>query len=91
MATTTNLQDVRVLLEKKQLYIGITRTLKALKTGAISKVYVASNTPKDVKDDLSYYTSLSGAQMVTLDEPNTELGVTCRKPFPISVIGVIKE
>ncbi|MEK6960433.1 MAG: ribosomal L7Ae/L30e/S12e/Gadd45 family protein [Nanoarchaeota archaeon] len=91
MAKTTPIQDIKILLEKKQLYLGLTRTLKALKVGKVSKVYLASNTPKEVKSDLTYYGNLSGAQVVTLDQPNVELGVACRKPFPIAVIGVIKE
>lgn len=91
MATTNHLQDIKSLLEKKQLYLGLTRTLKALKTGRVSKVYLASNTPKEVKADIAYYGSMCGAQVVTLEQPNVELGIVCRKPFPIAVIGVVNE
>ena len=91
MAATNHLQDIKTLLEKKQLCIGLTRTLKGLKTGKIAKVYVAANAPKEAKADISYYTSLGGTEMVDLEQPNVELGVACRKPFPISVIGVLKE
>ena len=91
MANVNHLADIKALLEKKRLFIGLDRTIKALKSGNLAMVYVASNTPKDVKADITYYGSLSGAQVIELTQPNEELGVTCRKPFPIAVIGVTKE
>ena len=89
MATT--LGDVRTLHEKKRLIIGQERTIKALKSGMIAKVILASNAPKETKADMVYYSALSGIEVVELDKPNEELGATCRKPLPISVIGVRKE
>ena len=91
MADARHLHDLKSLFERKRLYLGLSRTVKALKAGRIAKVYMASNTPKEVKSDLTYYGMLSGAEIVLLEQPNKELGIAVRKPFPISVIGVVKE
>lgn len=89
MATTAT--EIRNLHEKKQLIIGEDVTLKAVKTGRVSKILLASNAASTVKEDMSYYGTISGIEVVNLDQPNEELGAICRKPFSISVIGVRKE
>lgn len=88
---TATATQIRSLHEKKQIIIGQDLTLKAVKTGRVSRILLASNAPSSVKDDMSYYSTISGVEVVNLDYPNEELGAICRKPFPISVIGVRKE
>lgn len=81
--------ELRKLLSDKKLIIGKDRTLKQLKVGKLKKVFVAANSPSELKEDLKYYCSLGNAELIELTYPNEELGVICKKPFSISVVGVI--
>jgi len=74
--------------DKKGLVIGTQRTLKRLKMGEIKKVYVSSNCPKDVLDDLEHYSKIYNIPLVKLKENNEELGIICKKPFHISVLSL---
>ena len=57
----------------------------------IEKVIISGNCPENVIDDLNYYTSINKTKTLKVDYPNTELGVICKKPFSISVLGILKE
>jgi len=71
--------------------IGTNETVKRLKLGKVTKVFLSSNTPKAVVADIEYYSGLGKVEVVKLEQPNAELGTICRKPFPISVLSVSKE
>lgn len=84
------LAEIKKLLEEDKIIIGTNATTKQLKLGRIAKIYLSKNTPKEVKGDIEYYSKLGGVEIVNLDQNNEELGTVCRKPFPISVLGVKK-
>ncbi len=85
------LEEIRKLLKTKRLVIGTERTIKAIKTGKLSKVVYSSNCPKDVKSDIEQYCKLGNIDAIDLDIANDELGVICKKPFSISVVGIAHE
>lgn len=85
------MEDIKKLVKEKKVFIGADQTIKNLKLGKLSKVFVASNCPDNLKEDIKHYAALSGTEVVELDIPNDELGLMCRKPFSISVFGVKKE
>jgi len=72
----------------KGLVFGTERTLKKLKMNELKKVYVSSNCPEDVLSDLEHYAKIHGVELVKLKENNEELGIICKKPFPISVLSL---
>ena len=74
--------------EGKGLIFGTHRTLKKLKMGEIKKVYVSSNCPKNVLDDVEHYSKIHKIPLEKLKESNEELGVVCKKPFHISVLSI---
>jgi large subunit ribosomal protein L30e len=82
---------IRKLVGTPKLVIGTERTIKALKLGRIEKIYLASNCVEDVERDIQHYGKLSKASVLKLNYPNDELGMLCKKPFSISIIGIIKE
>jgi len=59
-----------------------------LKQGKLSDVLVAKNYPK--KEEIESLATISGASVTVLKQTNDEIGVMCKKPFAISVIGVKK-
>jgi large subunit ribosomal protein L30e len=86
----TSIDDIKKALKEGKVIIGTSRTIKALKLGKVSKVFLTSNCPSDVKDDIEYYSKLGKVKVVKLKQPNVELGVLCKKPFPISVLSFQK-
>ena len=84
------ISELRKLLAEKKLLIGTERTVKALKIGKIEKVFLSLNCPSKVKEDIKHYSKLSKASVSQLKYPNDELGVLCKKPYSISVLGLVK-
>jgi len=89
--TSDIVTELRKLLTDKKLIIGKDRTLKNLKTGKVSKVFVSVNCPSDWKEDLKYYCGFANIELKELTYPNDELGTICKKPFSISVMGVMSQ
>ena len=90
MAKKINLAELKKMLKSGNVIIGTERAVKNLKLGKVEKVLLSSNCPAKVEKEINYYTGLSGAESYKLDYPNDELGVICKKPFPISVLALIK-
>ena len=61
-----------------------------LKLGKIGKVLLSANCPASVEKSVLHYSALSEAEPIKLKYANDELGVICKKPFSISMIGVLK-
>lgn len=80
--------EIKKLLDSDKLIIGAQRTLKALRAGEIEKVYVAVNPKPELGRDVAEYAKLSDVEVVDTAVPNDELGTLCKKPYPISVIGL---
>lgn len=89
-STESILKQLKKDLESKKVVIGAQRTLKLLRQGKIARVLVAQNSTDVLKDDLVYYSKNGGFEIVELDVPNEELGVLCKKPFSISLLGILK-
>ncbi|MEM4336860.1 MAG: ribosomal L7Ae/L30e/S12e/Gadd45 family protein [Candidatus Woesearchaeota archaeon] len=85
-----HIDDIRKLLNTKKLIIGTDRSMKNLKIGKLSKIYVSKNCPNNIKEDIKYYGGLAGTEVIELEETNEELGIACKKPFFISVVSVLK-
>ena len=82
--------EIKKILKAGNVIIGTERTIKSLKLGKVQKVLMSSNCPSNVEKDISYYANLTGTEFHKLDFPNDELSVICKKPFAISVLGILK-
>lgn len=89
-AVDKDVAEIRKLLKSKSLIIGSERTLKNLKLGKVSKVYVSSNCSEKTKGAIEHYSKLSNTNVIKLKYPNDELGTVCKKPFSISVLSAMK-
>lgn len=85
MAKVVSLEEFKHLLAAKKLVFGTDETLKLLHSGRLSKIFVSSNCDNIVKLSIER----SGIECVVLSESSDEVGVVCKKPFSISVIGVL--
>lgn len=82
------LSELKKHVKEKKLIVGTKATMKRLRTGKLSAVFVSSNCPAGVKGDIAHYSTLSGTRVVQLAIPNEELGTICKKFFQVSVAGV---
>jgi len=84
------IEEIRKLLDSEKLLLGTDRTLKAMRSGTLKKIYIASNIDKKIKEDIEHYKEMSDFEILELKENNVDLGTICKKPFSISVIGLVK-
>jgi large subunit ribosomal protein L30e len=82
--------EIRKLMADKRLVLGTEQAIKMVRQGKLAKVYLSSNCPPDVKADLQKFCGLAGIECQDLNVSNEELGVWCKKPFAISIVGVLK-
>jgi large subunit ribosomal protein L30e len=87
---TQNYTDVitKAVIDNNAI-IGAKNTIKKLKTGKISKIYVASNIAKMYDEDIEYYAQLANVQVQKIPFTAAELGILCKKPFHITVLGIL--
>jgi len=72
-----------------KVIIGTDRSIKALKRGEAKLVIAASNCPRQVLEDIQYYTSIGGAKFHVFKGDSKELGLACGKPFTVNVVAVV--
>lgn len=78
--------ELRNALKEKTLTFGIDSAMKKLKNGKAKVVFLASNASNKMKEDIGYYTQLSGAKFILLDQPSTELQLICKRGHPVTVV-----
>ncbi len=83
-----NISELKKLLKTDKIILGTDRTLKLLKLGSADRVFLSCNCPEEVKKDIEYYAKLSNVPLIHLKQPNDELGILCKKPYPVSVLSV---
>lgn len=81
-----SMNELKKALKEKGLVFGTNRTIRNLKSGKAKAVFLAKNCPKNVREDVKYYSELCKAKVYELEEPNDELALICKKNFPVSVL-----
>lgn len=82
--------EIKKFMKEKRLVIGTNQTMDKLRRGGIEKVFISSNCPEGVVDDLETYTKMSGIKLEKLKVNSIDLGTICKKQFNIAVLGVLK-
>lgn len=73
-----------------KLIIGKKTVLKNLKSGGLAGVVYSSNCPKNLLEDLSYYSKLNKIEIENFNDNSEKLGEACGKPFNVLVVGIKK-
>tara|TARA_Y100000310_G_C20580360_1_gene762661 strand:+ start:830 stop:1108 length:279 start_codon:yes stop_codon:yes gene_type:complete len=92
MAKKEDIKEIKELKSSVQdgkALIGKERVVKALRSGKVAKVFLASNCPSKIKDDILHYANLASVNIVELEQDNEELGIVCKKNFFVAVVGII--
>jgi large subunit ribosomal protein L30e len=82
--------EIKKNLKSDKLVIGTERTLSSLRKGKLTVIFLTSNCPQDIQEHVEHYSKLSGCSVEHLSIPNDEFGAFCKKPFAISVAGLLK-
>jgi ribosomal protein L30E len=90
METKDALEDVKKLIRDKRFIIGTQNTMKKLKSNKLERIWLSSNVPTDIKDDITKYSEMNNVAVAQLDIPNDELGVICKKQFSVSIVSLAK-
>jgi len=73
-----------------KVLLGANSALKSARLGRARLIIVASNCPKNIRDDIEYYCKLSGIPLLIYRGSSLDLGAVCGKPFMVSAL-VIRE
>ena len=82
--------DIKEALKANKLIVGTKRTVKALRKEELASVFLASNCPEMLEEDVKHFASFDSVPVEKLTITCDELGVLCKKPFLVSVVGVLK-
>ena len=83
-------EEIKKLLGSDKLIIGADKTMKAMRAGKLKKIFLASNANPKIVKDIEYYKDLAKIEIEVLSLTNEEIGAVCRKPYMISIMGVLK-
>lgn len=81
--------ELKKLLASNKLVFGSEEALKLLRQGKLERVFLSANCSPIVKSDIESLCKTGNIECVVLTQSNDEIGVICRKPFSISVVGVM--
>ncbi len=81
-----DMKDLKAKLQDGKVIIGKDRVLKHLREKSVAKVFLASNCPKDLKEDVLHLAKLAKVPIVESALNNEELGLFCKKNFFIAVL-----
>jgi len=82
--------EIKAAITTKKIIIGTKEVVRAIKTGAVKKVVVASNMPENVSKDIEHYNKVSKLDVNKFNGTGKQLGVFCGKPFSISIVAIKK-
>ena len=81
-----SLEELRKALKEKTLAYGSKEAIQNLRNGKAKAVLISSNCSKIIKSTLERYSKLSGAKVIELKQPSSELALLCKRGHPISVL-----
>lgn len=76
--------DLREEIKKGKPIFGYEATMRKLKKGELSKIYLSANC-KD-RSGILKLAKQFGVEAIQLNDTNSQLGVVCKKPYAISVL-----
>mgnify|MGYP002625427035 FL=1 len=79
-------RSIRVAVDTGDVTLGSEKSIQSLKLGKGQLVIVAANTPKDIVEDVEYYTNLSDIPSYTYEGSSVELGSVYGKPFTVATL-----
>ncbi len=82
--------DIKTLLKKNKYVFGKKEAMRELLKGNAKVVIISSDCPKEVREDIEYYTKIANVELLIYPGSAYELAELCGRPHPIAVISVIE-
>jgi large subunit ribosomal protein L30e len=83
-------RGIRVAVDTGDVILGSEKSIQSLKLGKGALAIVASNAPKEIVEDVEYYSSFSEIPVTVYEGSSVDLGSVCGKPFTVATL-VIKD
>ena len=71
-----------------KVLFGANVALQNAKTGKAKMIILASNCPKDIKEDIEYYCKLSKVPVMTYKGASMDLAAVCNRLFIITALSI---
>ena len=81
-----SLADLKKALKEKKVTLGGGETVKKVRLGKVSTIFIAEDCKPSVEEQILYYQKMGKFNVVELDVKSGELGTLCKKQFPVSVL-----
>ena len=82
------LEELRKHVQSGKFITGTNEVMKQLRQDKLSMIFLAANCPETVKAEARKHCEAGSCELSELAVPNDELGVLCKKPFPVSTAGI---
>ncbi|MDR2873601.1 MAG: 50S ribosomal protein L30e [Methanobrevibacter sp.] len=79
-------RGIRVSVDTGNVTLGSEKSIQLLKLGKGRLVVVAENSPKEIIEDVKYYSKLSEIPFHVYEGTSVDLGSVCGKPFTVSTL-----
>ena len=80
-------KSLRLAIDSGEVHVGSKQACKSVESGKAKLVIIASNCPEDAAE-----AARSGKSAVhSFKGNNSVFGAACGKPFPISMVAILKE
>ncbi len=84
-------RELKNLMKTGKYTLGANSTIRAVASGKAKMVIIAENAPPELRERVLYYAKLGNIPVYVFKGTSQDLGVTCGKPFKISMLAVIDE
>ncbi len=84
-------KSIRMAVDTGEVLLGRNEALRSLNAGKSKLIVLAGNAPNDLKIGAKKRAQMAGIPLYEFEGTSMELGSLCGKPYPISVLAVIKE
>ena len=86
----SQISELKNALKEDKAVLGWNSIERLIKSGVVKKVFISVKASEKVLEDVSHYSKISGFVVEEFVGDAYELGVLCKKPFPVSVLGVME-
>ncbi|MCD6227093.1 50S ribosomal protein L30e [Candidatus Micrarchaeota archaeon] len=84
-------KNIRLAYNTGKVVIGINECKRSVMNGEGKLIILSNDSPKDIKNDITYYSELAQIPLVIYPNSAIRLGETCGRPHPISVMVILNE
>ena len=77
-----------ITVKTGKVVFGGNKTLTAARVGKAKLIIVASNCPRNIREDVEYYSKLSNIPSIVYNGSSLDLGMACGKPFMVSALTI---